>query len=350
MMNKPKLIMVDFWSHTDKNGKPVGHGIKVGNEYYDYVKDDFDVIQYVNESMMPWLKNKKGKSFSTSVDYNMSKRERVCRSIKSIREVYKNGYGDSIWFYVPDIYLFLYIILHRKNNRKLIVTVYEEYLTNSVKHWIFMKALKKIDLVFVTNQSLLKDIPLGVLIPDYAYDEELYGRYQSGEKRNQVVCLGTMNEKKLLKETVTCFNNNGYRLYLAGQFETGKKYEELKKIANENIVVENRYVDNEEYYRILSESKYCIIPYDAEFYKNRTSGVIQECLFCDCIPVAPESILQFSGVDGIGYSDISEIEEINFDQIDTEKFYNSYRYLREKYYRKDKVRDTVISSIKNICR
>lgn len=347
-MDKTKLIMVDFWSYTDKNGKPVGHGIKVGNEYYEYVKDDFEVTQYANESMLPLLKNINRKSFSTSLDYDVPKHERVRRILKSISEVYKNGNGSTIWFYVPDIYLFLYIILHRKHNRKLIVNVYEEYLTNMVKHWIFMQALKKIDVIFVTNQSLLQDIPSGVLIPDYAYDEDFYGRYRIKKKKNQVVCLGTMNEKKLLTETVTVFNNNGYQLYIAGQFTSENKYSELMKLANDNVTIENRFVGNEEYYTILSESKFCIIPYDEKFYKKRTSGVIQECLFCDCVPIAHESILKFSGVDGIGYSNISEIKKMDFTRIDIGEFYSSYKHLRDTYYKRDKVKKTIIDSINYI--
>lgn len=60
----------------------------------------------------------------------------------------------------------------------------------------------------------------------------------------------------------------------------------------------------------MAESKYCLVPYDAEFYKNRTSGVIQESLFCRTIPISHKEILEFANVDGIGYEKLDDLKKL----------------------------------------
>lgn len=87
-----------------------------------------------------------------------------------------NNDADIIWFYVPDIYLFIFLLFFNKRNKRIAVNVYEEYQTNKLKYRIFKRALRKIDVVFVTNEMLLKDITQGILIPDYTYEENKYLR------------------------------------------------------------------------------------------------------------------------------------------------------------------------------
>ena len=50
---------------------------------------------------------------------------------------------------------------------------------------------------------------------------------------------------------------------------------------------------NEEYYQLIGSSKYVLLPYDEDFYKNRTSGVMIEGVFVNSIPIANASIMDF---------------------------------------------------------
>lgn len=186
-----------------------------------------------------------------------------------------------------------------------------------------------------------------MLIPDYAYDEDFYKNYRCEARKRRAVCLGTMNEKKQIREVVETFSEMGYPLYVAGQFASDEPYENVLKIKGDNVTVENRFVENDEYYRLLSESEYCIIPYDAGFYKNRTSGVIQECLFCDCIPIAPRSILEFCGVEGVGYEDIHELTKLSLDDVDASGIRAGYKKLRDDFYDKAVVKRKVVEGIKD---
>lgn len=347
-MADKRIVMVDIWSVCDENGKPIGHGGKVGNEYYRYINDRYEVVQYVNESMLPHLISHQKVAFAHSIKNGIRKSERIIGNFRCLREVYKKEKDPVIWFYVPDIYLFLYVWLVPKGKRRILVNVYETYSGSRIKNWIFYQALRKIDTVFVTNGSLLSEVPGGVLISDYAYDEALYGRYHGLPEQERVVCLGTMNEKKQLEEAVDIFSKNGYPLYIVGQFTSRERYEQLCRMKSDNIIIEDRYVDPDEYYRLLAESRYCLLPYDAGFYRNRTSGVIQECLFCDTIPIAHADILRFSHICGVGYKDIQELSKIDLKTVDPSPIRAYYESERDRYYRYDVIKDKVVKAIARI--
>lgn len=344
-MIKKRVAMVDFWSVCDEKGKPIGHGRKVGNEYYNYIADSFDVVQYANEGMLQHLVNPRRCTFAHSLQNGFPKWKRILTTFQCLREVYRKEAESVIWFYVPDIYLFLFLLLSVKGKRRIVVNVYEDYGNSKIKRWIFRKALKKVDAVFATNKRLLQSIPNGMFIPDYAYREEEYGRYTGLEKKERAVCLGTMNEKKKLLDAVEAFSKNGYPLYIAGQFSSVETYKRLCSIKGNNIVIENRYIDSEEYYQILASSKLCLIPYDEEFYRNRTSGVLQECLFTDTIPISHKSILEFSDIPGIGYADIRELAGMDLKDIDAVKLKNEYKEKRCQFYSYHTVKETVIETI-----
>ena len=167
------------------------------------------------------------------------------------------------------------------------------------------------------------------------------------EKKEQAVCLGTMNEKKLLRESVEAFTKSGYPLYIAGQFTSAETFQYLNSIKGNNIIIENRFIENEEYYKLMAESKYCLVPYDVEFYKNRTSGVIQESLFCRTIPISHKEILDFANVDGIGYERLDDLKELDLEKIDINDFRPKYNDEINAVYQYDVVKKTVVSAIKN---
>ena len=344
--NKERIAMVDFWTVSDSDGKPLGHGAKVGNEYFDYLKDNFAITHYVNNCIKPFITNSDKVAFKASISDGYNKLRRVLGNFICIKEAYDKE--ETIWFYVPDIYLFVFILLLRKGKRKIAVNVYEEYQTNKIKKWIFYIALKKIDLIFVTNVELNRSILRGVYIPDYAYNEDKYGRYRKLKKKNRVICVGTMNEKKLIREAVSVFSQNEYPLYIVGQFTSKETYEYLLSVKTNNVVIENRYVDSEEYYTLLGSSKYCLVPYDSDFYKKRTSGVIQESLFCDSIPVSNKDILDFAGVPGIGYDNIIELEKFDFNTEQDDEIYMMYDEIRKKTYSNSIIKEKVINEFEKI--
>ena len=61
---------------------------------------------------------------------------------------------------------------------------------------------------------------------------------------------------------------------------------------------------------ILSESKYCILPYDMGQYKNRTSGVLLESIYCGVIPIVPNVLLKQNMLPGLGYKNLTEVKSL----------------------------------------
>ena len=60
----------------------------------------------------------------------------------------------------------------------------------------------------------------------------------------------------------------------------------------------------------LASYKYVVLPYDAKCYDGRTSGVLLESIFVGAIPIAPKALLHQNGISGLGYTRLSEIEEL----------------------------------------
>ena len=339
-----KIVMLDYLSECDERGKPVGHRIKAGNEYYSFLKDEFKVRVSANEEVLEFYEAPDRERLGCPPQKNDAGKAKKLKYLKNIREIYRRYPEDVIWFFAPDIYAYIAMLLFNKGRRKIAVTVCEEHATNRIKHWIFRQALKKADIVFASNRHYKKYAQNAVAVPDYTYKPEFYSRYDSEEKKDRVVCLGTMNEKKLLTEAVDIFNKNGFPLYIAGQFASKERYRQLCEMKAGNITIEDRYIDEEEYYRLLGESRFSLLPYDEGFYLNRTSGVLQESLFLNTVPIAHRSILDFNGIDGIGYSKMSDLESFDFHRAGDEGFKKAYEVEKRDFYDQRMVRDKMVGA------
>ncbi len=332
-----KLIMVDVWTGVDDTGKPVGHGIKVGNEYYEYVKDHFTVIQYVNNGISSFLQNPNAEDLPYDSSFCRNKYLRFWNIIKNLNYlclIHKEG---LFWFYAPDFYTYLAVLLCNIGKRSVLIA-FEDYETSKMKHRLFCLVKKKAAGMIITNRKLYQENDMeSIYVPDYAYEEAKYAKYEKSARQECAVCLGTMNRKKLLEEAIYAFNKNGYKLLIYGKFEDSEYYNSLCRIALENISLENRYIDEEEYYQLLGGSKFCLIPYDNSFYKNRTSGVLQEAMFMRTVPISHKEILEFNDIPGVGYDNISDLSAIQLESISMDEKYERYETMRKTEYSLDEI-------------
>ena len=342
-----KIVMADMYTVCDANGAPLGHGVKVGNEYYRCLSGDFEVEQYVNADVVPCLENKNAKALPIQLRADSGKFKRIYCTFKNLWYIYKKHPGDVIWAYVPDIYAFLFECLFPKGRRRLANIVFDAYSGSKAKQMILGFLCRKSDIIIVTNEHLKKVIPGALCVPDYAYGKE-YERFRSRPKKEMVVCLGTMHIKKNIKEAVEVFTQIGYPLTVVGQFASRELYEQAIKNKGNNVVVENRYLSEEEYYTLLGASKFCLIPYDPDFYKDRTSGVLQECMFLDTVPITHRSILEFSAIPGIGYTSLSDLKQALFFKQDWEGCYKKYREFREGIYDRAAVKKCMVEEFRKV--
>lgn len=318
-----KILLTDYYGTCDKTGNAIGHSPKVLEEYRKLLEGECRIFAAVSPCI--------GKSISTDdfekiqfLKYDIVEQgnkklgERIVdkfKLIQNIRDVLKQKRDyDIIWFYRTDFFMFLYFFLRRKvRGCKIYCLVchqsFGEGIMGRMLTDIYDKSLKKFDGIIYTQEKKKPKCKNVLYIPDYYYDAEKYGKYRNLKKKDMVVCLGTMSPYKKLEEVVEVFNRLRYPLEIIGYFFEKDRFERLCSSAKQNIVIKNEILSEEIYYQKLAEAKYAILPYDMNQYKNRTSGVLQECIFLKTIPIAPQELLEENGVDGIGYINMEDISE-----------------------------------------
>ena len=315
-----KIILLDYLGTCDEKENPIGHTVKVLNEYSRMLSSDYEVTVGTAKSTHNKIQNPNKLYAPYAINLGVSgKKEKIKNIIKRLKNIFylvNQSKGYPIWICSSDFYIFLYLFFKPKRKDKVVITLYRRNFDgekfSKVKNYIFKKAIKKTDLVVCSDeQTECFGTPV-FHMPDYLYQDEAYGKYWQGEKEDKVVCLGTMGRNKLLPELVDAFNHNGYPLVIKGKFSDEELYKELLGKAKENISIENCYISDDEYLQILASAKYSVLPYDMKMSKDRTSGVILESIFVNTIPIADKRLLDFMKIPGIAYEEMEELKEVDF--------------------------------------
>lgn len=322
-----KILMIDYYGMCDQNGQAVGHSPKVLEEYTDLVENDFEVNAAVSPCLIQGVNPKVHKLYKLKYDISTENAQSILKRITdkiklfhNIRQVLKLNAYDIYWFYKTDFFLFLFFCLSGKKRKhytkKFIAQIYQESfgsgIIQKILDRIYRKGMLKFDGIIYTQKDMAATHPNTLHIPDYYYDAGKYKKYESTEKEEKVVCLGTMNPYKKLDELVDTFNRNGYPLEIRGYFFDKNFYRSLCNKINANIVIEDRILSEEEYYKTLARAKYTILPYDMEQYQSRTSGVLIESMFLNTIAIAPMQLLRANQIEGIGYETLAELADASF--------------------------------------
>jgi len=366
-MSKLKIAMIEYQGRCDETGKAVGHAPKVLKEYYNFIKDHFEVeilapATILKECPEEITKNaftlnenivmKGHKTFKDKIDGKLS-------MFKNIKQAVKNTDADILWFFNVEYYIMLYFGLNRKpSGKKMVFTMFKEGFSGGfagkIRQFFFGLAQKKIDLIIKTGQGFKYKNTKSVFVSDYYYDEEKYKAYKTDEKENLAVCLGTMGDGKQLEELVESFGKTDYPLKIAGRFYNKERFNKLKESASDNISIEDKYLSEEEYFTLLSKARYTVLPYSKTGYYNQTSGVLQEAVFLDTIPIANVSLLNCNEIKGIGFEDWKDMNSTFFKNLDMKEdalnnnYYREYKELRENRFSKQKISDSYESIFKNL--
>lgn len=325
MSRKKKILLVEHWGACDKAGKPIGHTLKVIDEYAELLKDGFQVSGAMPQNMLLEVKKKNYESLHRlpyAICEHQPKHlwEKILDKQKvfaNIREVRKWKEYDIIWYIRADFFLLCYLLFcPKRKGQKVYTLLYQnEYGTGvlgKVLHFIYKRAIQRFDGIIYTQKGM--KIPHDHLfyMPDYLYRQEKYEKYKRETKEEKAVCLGTMNIDKDLEGLVDAFNENGFPLEIAGRFLDEERFERLKARAKSNIRLENGVLTYEEYYTRLGSAGYALLPYKMEAYTGRTSGVLQESMFLGTIPVAPAVLLSLNEIPGISYERIEQLGTANW--------------------------------------
>lgn len=329
---KPVITMCNYYGMCDEKRNPIGHTVKVTNEYATILKEKYAIHLaatpcIVQQCDRTFFENVKTLKYDICVSGN-GIIKRILDKFKLIVNIHQIFDNTRVYFfYQVDFFFFLYILFFYrvKRGRKVICLMYHQDFTGGklkgVLQGIYVRALKKLDGVIYTQTGKTVPHKKTVWIPDFFYTEKQYAPYQRLSKQNRVACVGTMNRYKQLEELVKAFAGKETKLVIAGQFDEPERYQNLLKLKTENVEIQNRNLSYEEYMQLLATSKYSILPYDMEQYVNRTSGVLLESIYVGSIPIAPQALLTQNHLPGIGYEKLEMLfdregkikQEISFD-------------------------------------
>ena len=308
------VYLAEYVNLVNEARVPVGHAPKVLRENSLLFDGERPVCFCCGEACAATLE--KGSTVVQLMDiyYRGSTIATILKRIKNLRKIFQVAEKDAIlWFTNVDWTLFAYLALTGEK-RRMIATLYRDVAEDCrsypsrLRRWIgalAIRGMRYISLYIVTNPSLhLFDNELH--LPDFYYND-FYAPYRAAEKKERIVCLGSMRNTKDLCAVIKHFNHTGIEVIIGGDFLDKLEYEEARALAGENITVFDRALSTEEYYTLLGSSRYCILPYRYERYKNATSGILLECAFLDVIPIAPNWLLQNNHLKGLGYDSITEL-------------------------------------------
>lgn len=315
-----KLLLVEQWGSCDANGKSIGHISKVLREYVNLLQGNFSLGVIAHTSLLKEIENESFESIhmlNRCICEEGKKKiyTRIIDKIKLLLNIHsawnQKGY-DIIWFFRGDFFVLLYAMLHRKvkGTRYYCLMYYNQYgqgIVAKIIDFIYRCGIKRFDGIIYTQEKMRVPHSNIFYMPDYLYKPQMYQKYIAQEKENKAVCVGLMNYDKDLEGIIKVFNKIGYPLEIVGCF-LDKQYERnLRNIARENIIIEDKILSNEDYNYKLGSARFAIIPYKMPAYIGRTSGVLQESMFLQAIPVAPRQLLEDNGIPGIGYGRLDEL-------------------------------------------
>ena len=339
----------------------MGHAPKVLPEYCDLIKDAYDISIYAPAPITSELSRDLCGDVTTLPHHIVMKghpplTDRMLNKIRmflNIRRILNTSKADVIWFFNVEFYLFLYLALFGNNGRKIVVTLFlDGYHTGKLaplKQRIFEAGQRRVARCISTGSPFsFRNMPYS-FIPDYVCDDEAYGKYRIGERRELAVCLGTMDHGKQLEELVDAFSRISYPLLIAGRFYDKDRLSALRAGATENIEIRDAYLTDEEYMELLGSAAYAVLPYNEKNYASQTSGVMQEALFTDTIVLTHEDILSGNKIPGVGYGAYGDITD---DLLDNRKndernrqILDEYATLRRTVYGKESIRRNIINSL-----
>lgn len=310
------LYIANIRNTIDREKKPVGHTEKSMKEAISLIDHKYDCGIIGSNEILECFDEKRKITLPFTQQYKQ-KRNRISSFIKDFlntQVVLKRiGKTDTAWFIIMSEGVFWGIALSPKGNKRILATMYLDYKDhflnasrfNSLRRFIFNKACRKIDLAITTNKHFVMPCRY-IFLPDY-YLSDRVKSIVIGNKKKKVVCLGQMRESRDLDTLIEVFNNTSITLEVIGQFYDKNWYKNLREKASPNIVIQDRKITDEEYYQILAEAEYSIMPYDMRIYKGRTSGVLLDSVFMRCTPIAPKELLDYNSIDGIKYNSLDEV-------------------------------------------
>ncbi len=314
-MRQGKAAIAEYINLENEKGEAVGHSPKVLEESADLLKNHCKIRVICSDSLKRYI----GLEYETvqviGNYHKMNKAFMFFNRWKNLNKIFDSVKDcDMVWFTNVDWVLFFYLAFKKNIKIPIVVTLYRD-IVSDMKNYrsgirrifgkICLSSMRRIMLYVVTNPSL-KLFDNQIMLPDFYYSKK-YDKYSDTKKKEQIVCLGAMRGTKDLIGVVKHFSGTDIKVIIAGDFMYKDEYQQLLEIADENISIEDKVLPFDQYYRMIAESKYTLLPYKIERYENATSGILLESLFLKSIPIAPKWLLENNNIMGIGYDTLNSL-------------------------------------------
>lgn len=324
-----RLIIADIKS-PNFMGKCNGHFFAVAHNYYGLFKD-------IVETMIaggPVYKQQFDKELlSLPNDVLLcgeSKLKNKWKYFQNARTLFDKATGDTIVIQQGGVITsFLAIALFYHRNSKLFLIQYsKEGLRSFLGRMLYKLCKSKIDGIICPNDmvgSAFGGMPYCV-VPDYIYIGNNHRTSLSYKDKKFDICfVGRIEEEKGVLDVARKIAGTKYRMLIAGKVSNSQLSEKLQAITSmcSNIELHIGYVNEDEYYGYIRNSRFCILNYQGE-YSRRSSGVVLDMIFND-VPIIGKKCKALDFVEQFGCGYIYEnLEELILEDILTEQNYERY--------------------------
>lgn len=323
-----KVIVADIASHR-VNGHSIGHYHYVAQNLIEVFADKADM--YIAGG--PVYIDRFGTDRVLALPYDAISTQNVIKKkwgeLVNCRKLFKEAKGAKIIMQHAALATTLIgIALFKKDNCKLYQIVYsQEGINTRFKRFWYKFAKKKIDGIICPQQKLGDDYDRNCcVVPDYIYVGENSNCELDYKNKTFDFCVvGRLSPEKGVDEIIEKLRGTNYRVLIAGNPQTKKIADRLTKLCKgyENINLRLGYIDDDDYYRYIKESRYCILNYYGE-YSERSSGVVFDILF-NGVPVVGRRCksLEFIEEHNVGIV-FDDIKDWSPDTIMDVKLYEDY--------------------------
>ena len=283
--SKQSLIIADLRSNCSYQGISTGHFVPVARMYKHLFEDSFDVKiaggpvyqKYFNcEDLITLPNNVCGDSFFHKI-----------RILQNSLKLFRYVRGKTLVLQQSsDVTSHLALALLYWGGANVYLIRYSSSGINSLlKKAIYNLCRYKINGVICPNEEVGRSYgrPFCV-VPDYIYTgNEINAEKESTNleyKKYDFCIIGRLAKEKGVIESARWIAKCGLKAIIAGKTQTEDFALEIHKVCRgvDNIELRLGYLSEEEYRRILRESKYALLNYQGE-YSIRSSGVVFDTLF-----------------------------------------------------------------------
>lgn len=355
---KGKIFLIDYLGQSDAQGRPVGHAQKTLAETVELL-DGLAVTKLVVPRAF-------AAAFSHPIGLLLNHHCPVgkkniflrfaClwKKAGNLARIFRHLKEGTLWFVNIDFMIFVFLFFYPfKIRSRLVVSLYLEGFKgkpgakNRIKHYFFSRTIARGDLVVKNSRS----IAVGaneIFCPDYLYREERYALMMC-RKSDYILCAGVMNRAKDVQKLLAVCAAADLRLKLVGLFPDKGLFAAAKRYESDKIAVQDRYLEAGEYYRNIAEARFCILPYKRASYGRRTSGILLESIYLDTPVIAPDFLLDYSGLPGIGYERLEELpgQLKSMDDTKIAEIKRKMKSVREAYDF-SKIKETVAAALADL--